>query len=95
MALPGVNPTKRYLDDGAPDGTVLGQTTSALIAFYNATPIVQPAATNQAAPSSTAAVSISATQYGFSTSTQANALISCVVAMQTALVNLGLIKGSN
>ena len=39
--------TYRYLDDGTPDGTVLGQSTASLIGFYNATPIARPAATNQ------------------------------------------------
>ena len=32
-----------YLDSGNDDGTVLGQTSSALIGFYNATPIAQAA----------------------------------------------------
>lgn len=95
MALPGVNPTYRYLDDGAPDGTILGQNTSALVAFFGSTPTSQRAATNQAAPASTAAVSVSATQWGYSTSTQANSLLNLVIQLRSELVTLGLIKGSN
>lgn len=32
-----------YLDNGNTDGTVLGQSATEKIAFYNATPIVRPA----------------------------------------------------
>ena len=32
----------RQVSDGNPDGTVLGQSADDKIAFYNATPIVQP-----------------------------------------------------
>jgi UDP-N-acetyl-D-mannosaminuronic acid transferase (WecB/TagA/CpsF family) len=95
MALPGVNPTYRYLDDNAPDGTILGQTASALVGFFGATPSSQRAATNQAAPSASTAASFSATQWGFSTSTQADALVTCVRQLRSELVTLGLIKGSN
>lgn len=37
--------TVQYLDNGNEDGTVLGQAATAEIAFYGATPIVQPAIT--------------------------------------------------
>lgn len=36
--------TVRYLDDDRPDGTVLGQDSSALVGFWGATPVDQPAA---------------------------------------------------
>lgn len=72
-----------------------GGTNTATLGFFGATPVAQPAATNQAAVASTAAASISATQWGFSTSTQANALVSLVTEIRTALVNTGIIKGSN
>ena len=72
-----------------------GASTANTVAFYGATPQTQQAATNQAAPASTAPASISASQWGFSTSTQAAALVNCVIELRAALVNLGLIKGSN
>ena len=71
-----------------------GGTNTATLGFFGATPIAEPAATNQSAIASTAAVSISATQWGFSTSTQATGVITLLTEIRTALVNLGLIKGS-
>lgn len=73
----------------------IGATATDTVGFFGAALTARPAATNQAAPTTTAAAQISATQWGFSTSTQANAVITCVNAMQAALVSLGLIKGSN
>jgi hypothetical protein len=82
------------LSRGNSDGTLLGQGTSDPIAFYGVTVTTQPTATNQAAPTSTAAVSISATQWGFGTSTQANSLLNLAIQIRSDLVALGLIKGS-
>lgn len=73
----------------------IGDAAADLLAFYGVTPVAQQAATNQAAPVSTAAVSVTATQWGFSTSTQASAIVNCLIEVRTALVTLGLIKGSN
>lgn len=72
-----------------------GGTNTATLGFYGATPVAQPAATNQSAIASTAAVSISATQWGFSTSAQASGIVSLLTEIRTALVNTGIIKGSN
>lgn len=33
----------QYLDNGNPDGTVLGQGATSLVGFYGATPVDQPA----------------------------------------------------
>jgi hypothetical protein len=82
----------KELSDKNPDGTRLGQAVADLVGFFGATPVSQPKATNQAAPSATAATN--GTPFGFTTSTQANALVNCVIEMRAALVNLGLIKGS-
>lgn len=35
----------KYLDDGGPDGTVLGKAATDLVGFWGATPAVQPAGT--------------------------------------------------
>jgi hypothetical protein len=75
-------------------GAALGNAAADTLAFHGVTPVAQQAATNQAAPASTAPVSISATQWGFSTSTQAARVINCLLELRTALVTLGLIKGS-
>lgn len=71
-----------------------GGTNTAILGFYGAIPVAQPAATNQSAIASTAAVSISATQWGFSTSAQASGIVSLLTEIRTALVNTGIIKGS-
>lgn len=80
----------------ATGNVVFGDATTDTVAFYGAaTPQAQQAATNQAAVATTAPVSVSATQWGFSTSTQAAAVIALQNELRAALVALGLIKGSN
>lgn len=96
MALPGTNPRYTYLDQNyQSDGTILGQSaTLSKIGFYAVTPVVQPTATQQAVAISTAAVSISATQWAFGTSTQADGVVRLVNQLRSDLVSLGLLKGS-
>lgn len=81
----------RYLDDGRSDGTVLGQSATALISFYNKTPTAQPALSAFPAVATTAAASAtsSAAVYGF-TSAQANAIIALVNGLRAQQVTLGL-----
>lgn len=43
-----------YLDSGSDDGTCLGQSATALISFYGATPVDQPAAVADATDAATA-----------------------------------------
>lgn len=78
----------------SPDGAQVGGSSSEPIAFFGATPTTRPTAAGQAAPASTAPVSVSATQWGYSTSTQALAITDCLIAVRAALVTLGLINGS-
>jgi len=97
-------PIGKQLSDGNPDGTALGQSITDKIGFYGlATPIVQPAHTNQATVATTAitAAATTTTPFGFATSTQADNLTAIVhntrrLANQTRddLVAVGLIKGS-
>ena len=94
MALPGVNPTFRYLDDGAPDGTIFGQTITSKLAFWAATVTTQPTATQQAVCISTAAVSQAGTIHGYATSTQADGIVRLVNQLRNDLVQIGIIKGS-
>lgn len=79
----------KQLSDGGPDGVILGQSSSDLVGFYGKTPAVRYA-TSIAAPSSVAAVSVSATQWGFATSTQADAVITTVAKLQALIVGTGL-----
>lgn len=84
----------QQLSNGNPSGTVLGQSSTDILGFYGQTPIVRYA-TSIVIPSTTATVSITASQYGFSTSTQAQDIINAVNRIATALgttSGLGLIS---
>lgn len=87
MALPGVNPTYRYLDDGAPDGTILGQTSTSPIGFFGATPQVRLSAVTTV--TTTAAVSHSS-NWGYNTSVQADAIVTAVNTLISRAQSLGL-----
>ncbi len=85
---------KLILGDGNPDGVSLGAGTTALVSLYGVTPVAQRASASQAAVETTLAVSTTSNIWGFSTSTQANAVVTLVNEMRAALVAVGLIKGS-
>lgn len=87
MALPQTNPTIRYLDDGAPDGTVLGQLSTSKIGFYGATPQVQLSAVTTV--TTTAAVSHSS-NWGYSTSVQADAIVTALNTIIGRVQSTGL-----
>ena len=72
----------------SPDGTIFGLTATEKIAFFGGTPVVQQTAAT--AVVTTAAVSTS-TNWGFSSSGQANAIVAAANAINTALTNLGLV----
>lgn len=74
-------------------GFLVGQSASDLVGFYGTTPVVQPSGSAQAAAGTTA--STSSSPFGFATSTQADALINLVNAMRSALVSVGIMKGSS
>lgn len=73
-------------------GTKIGTATTQKLGFWNATPIVQPASASQAAVAATG--STNAVPYGFTTSAQADAIVTLVNAIRTALVNSGIMKGA-
>lgn len=75
-----------------PDGQTVGATTTDKIAFYGATPVVQRTGAAQAAVTTTASTTTSPA--GYSTTTQANAIVTLVNEMRAALVALGLIAGA-
>lgn len=104
MALPAIGDGEQIGDGnlnellrvGRPTQPVqFGGSSTATLGFYGATPVAQPAATNQAVNISTAAVSISATQWAYASSAQATGIATLLFEIRAALVNTGLIKGSN
>lgn len=78
---------------GAPDGTSFGQSTTDKISFYGVATVSQLSAAAQAAVVSSGAVAISS-GFGFTTSAELNNLVALANALRSALVSLGLIKGS-
>ena len=70
-------------------GTKIGTDTLQKIGFWNATPIVQPSGAAQAAPAA-----YGTGVFGLDSEANMQALYDLVVAMRTAMVNAGLMKGS-
>lgn len=84
-----------FTDLTATGNVVFGNASTDTVAFYGAaTPQPQQSGAGQAAVATTAPVSISATQWGFSTSTQALAVITLQNSIRSALVALGIIAGA-
>lgn len=99
---------------GYPDGYSVGLAVTDKVGFYGTTPAIQPAATAQSAVATTAITTVvttaatSTTPYGFSTSTQPDAIVAAVNSLisrvsanvtllnelRSDLVTLGIIKGS-
>ena len=76
------------LTKGNDDGTRIGQSSSEKLGFYGlTTPIVQP--TGGVAVTTTAATT--STPYGYSTSTQADAIVTAINATLANLRALGLV----
>lgn len=93
----------RQLSDANVGGTGLGQSTTDLISFYGVTPIVQPAAAAQAAITdgstgvanpTTGVAALTGSYNSTLIITALATIIAAVNAHRTALVNLGLEKGS-
>jgi len=79
--------TVDYIGNGNDDGTDFGYAAASKIGFYGlTTPIVQP--TTGAAVATTA--STTATPYGYTTSTQADAIVTALNLTNAALRALGL-----
>lgn len=92
-----------FLGSNGPDGTTLGIDATEKVSFYGATPVVQPTAAAQAAitdGSTGTAAPTNGVQPATATynSTIINNSLATIIAqtnaMRTALVNLGLLKGS-
>lgn len=92
MAMETTTTSNKKVTTVYPDGQDIGASATSLEGFYGATPIVQPTSASEAAVATTGATTT--TPYGFSTSTQANAIVTLVNQLRADLVALGLIKGS-
>lgn len=80
------------LSDGNTAGTRLGQSATDLVSMHGAAPSAQRSGASQAAVTTTA--STSTTPVGYSTTTQADALVTLVNEMRAALVAKGFIAGA-
>lgn len=80
----------------ASGNVALGDSSADTFAMYGAAGTTQPTSASQAAVAVTvnAVSALSGTLWGFSSSTQANQLMSLVNQLRSDLVALGLIKGS-
>ena len=89
MAAPNtVTSSTQVASESTPDGFILGSNTTDLIGFYGKTPIVRSAAITL--PAATA--STNTTPYGFTTSAQADAIVTSLRACLTALQANGLLQ---
>jgi hypothetical protein len=80
----------KQLSDGNAEGTVLGQSPSDRISFYNVTPVPQRSGAAQAEVPATAPTN--STPYGFSEA-QAQAIVTLLNEIRATLVGAGLMKG--
>lgn len=74
-----------------PAGITIGQSSTDLISFYNVTPVAQAAQPNTLTAAN--AVTAGGAIFGFSTSAQANNLVTLVNQIRAALVGVGLMTG--
>lgn len=82
----------RNIQTGITTGTKIATATTQKIGFYNTSPIAQRSGSAQAAVATTA--STQTTPYGYSTSAQADAIITLLNELRAWAVAQGFIKGS-
>lgn len=86
---------RQRLDDPVLEGAVTWRgTASSRVGFFGATPTGQLASASQAVVTNQTAMSVNATTWAYTTSTQANGIVTLVNQLRADLVTLGLIKGS-
>jgi|TARA_R110000824_G_scaffold133288_3_gene296065 hypothetical protein len=79
-----------YLGDNNPDGVVMGLSASEKIAFYNATPVVQPSGSG----GTTLTLTYTASNgFGFTTSAQMESVKAQLAYIVSSLKALGLSAG--
>ena len=79
--------TAVQLSNANPDGTKLGQSATDKVSFYGATPVVQGAVITAVATTGATASS----PVGFTTTNQANAIVTALNSVITRLNTVGLI----
>ena len=82
MAYPNTAPTYHYLDGLNADGTILGQSSAALISFWGATPSARVAFTAASVSGATTATIV--------TSSLVNELKDLVNEIRASMVSMGL-----
>ena len=80
----------QYVGDGRPDGTIVGKSSSELVAFHGATPTDQPAFISD---QSILALSVSGV-IGFTSSTSLSSLVGKVNSILAILSEKGLMAAS-
>jgi hypothetical protein len=91
--LPAVLSVPGYTDFPLPpDGGSFGRNASDKLSFHGIQPVIMRSNVAQAAVATTAPTNT--TPYGFTTSAQAQALITLVNELRAAMVEIGIIKGS-
>ena len=83
----------RNIQVGSTIGTQIGTSITQKLSVYGKTPIVQRSGATQNAVSTTG--STQTTPYGYSTSAQADGIITLLNELRAALVVIGIIKGSS
>lgn len=81
--------TYKYITDRNPDGIVVGYNSSDKLCFYGGTPMTR-STLSAAAVATTVAVTSEHSTWGFTSSTQANAIVSLVNELRALIVALGL-----
>lgn len=81
------------LANGNSEGVILGQSSTDKVGFFGTTPVVK-FATSIALPTSTAVVSISATQWGFTSSAQGLSVLTTLYNLTNAMNLYGLTSSS-
>lgn len=77
-----------YIGGNNTDGVCVGYATTDKVAFFGNTPVVQQTGSAAVITSSATSATLA---FGFASAAQADAIVSLVNAMRTALVNFGLI----
>lgn len=92
MSNPGPNVVSSSMEivtPKTPDGMVVGKTATELVGFHG-----KASAQASNVPLVATTASTATTPVGFTTTTQANAIVTAVNSILTALINKGIIAGS-
>ncbi len=88
-------PAGKQLSDGNPSGTTLGQSSTDLISFHNATPVAQASFVASAGSKSSSAIIVaSLSGFVFANSSSAAQVLTILEAMRTLLISKGLMASS-